>query len=60
MDDSYQEIENVQDFNFESFFSSLGGFVGIFLGYSLLQVPDLLSNISTLKKLFESLKITSK
>ena len=59
-DDSYQEIENVQDFNFESFFSSLGGFVGIFLGYSLLQVPDLLSNISTLKKLCESLKITSK
>ena len=32
----YQEILNVQDFDFNSMFSGVGGFVGIFLGYSLL------------------------
>ena len=41
MDDFYQEIVNVRDFGFESFWSGVGGFVGIFLGYSLLQTPDL-------------------
>merc|ERR1712062_446999 len=39
----YQETENVQDFTFESFFSSLGGFIGIFLGYSMMQIPELLN-----------------
>ena len=39
----YQEIINVQDFNFDSMFSGIGGFVGIFLGYSFLQVTDLIS-----------------
>ena len=42
MDDFYEEIINVRDFGFESFWSGVGGFVGIFLGYSLLQIPDLL------------------
>ena len=45
MEQSYQETENIQDFSFESFFSSLGGFIGIFLGYSMLQIPELLNNI---------------
>ena len=44
----YQQIENVQDFSFESFWSSVGGFVGIFLGYSLLQFPKLLDKIPSL------------
>ena len=39
---SYQEIRNQEDFGFESFWSSVGGFIGIFMGYSLLQIPDLL------------------
>ena len=50
MDDSYQETENFRDFNFESFFSSLGGFIGIFLGYSMLQIPELLSSIRSVEK----------
>ena len=52
MDDFYQEIVNVRDFGFESFWSGIGGFVGIFLGYSLLQIPDLLHDLwfSTLDK----------
>ena len=45
MDDFYQEIVNVRDFGFESFWSGIGGFVGIFLGYSLLQIPDLLEGL---------------
>ena len=45
MEDFYQEIINVRDFGFESFWSGIGGFVGIFLGYSLLQIPDLLRGL---------------
>ena len=41
----YQEITNTEKFGFESFVSGLGGFVGIFLGYSILQLPELLSLI---------------
>ena len=48
MESNYQEIENLQDFGFESFISGLGGYVGIFLGYSLLQIPDLLGKVSNL------------
>ena len=49
---TYQETQNVRDFTFESFFSSIGGFVGIFLGYSMLQIPELLISIpSVMKKL---------
>ena len=45
MDDFYEEIINVRDFGFESLWSGVGGFVGIFLGYSLLQIPDLLQSL---------------
>lgn len=41
-DKYYQEIEYVRDFGFESFMSGVGGFVGIFLGYSLRQIPELI------------------
>ena len=50
----YQEIENVQDFTFESFWSGVGGFVGIFLGYSLLQFPAFLDSVPTLIKTITS------
>ena len=50
MDKTYQEIVNERDFGFESFWSSVGGFVGIFLGYSLLEFPDLLDKL--VKRLF--------
>ena len=39
---NYQEIKNTMGFNLESFVSGIGGFVGIFLGYSTLQLPELL------------------
>ena len=58
---TYQETENVQDFTFETFFASLGGFIGIFLGYSMLQVPELLNSVpSCAKKLKSSAGIVIK
>ena len=41
-DKYYEEINYAQEFGIENFFSGVGGFVGIFLGYSLLQIPDML------------------
>ena len=38
----YQEISNIRDYNLDTLWSSVGGFIGIFLGYSLLQLPELL------------------
>ena len=60
MDDFYQEIVNVRDFGFESFWSGVGGFVGIFLGYSLLQIPDLLEKLwaSTAEKRLKMRKMS--
>ena len=43
MSDSYEEIINHREFGFEMFWSSIGGFIGICLGYSLLQIPEFLS-----------------
>ena len=38
----YEELENTKNFDFASFVSGVGGFIGIFLGYSILQIPDLI------------------
>ena len=38
----YQEIKNIREFTMETFWSTAGGYLGFFLGYSLLQVPELL------------------
>ena len=42
MDKYYEEINEEKAFGFEDFISNLGGFIGIFLGYSLLQIPQYL------------------
>ena len=41
--DMYEEIINEKVFGFEMFWSSIGGIIGIFLGYSLSQIPKLIS-----------------
>ena len=46
-EDVYQKIENGKDVSFETFFSGVGGFVGIFCGYSIMQIPELFENIRT-------------
>ena len=40
---SFTEIFNTEAVGFESFWGGVGGFVGIFLGFSLMQIPDLIS-----------------
>ena len=41
-DKYYEEIQYTKAFDVEGFISNLGGFVGIFLGYSLMQLPGIL------------------
>ena len=43
--DEYEEIKNLQKFDEESLFSQIGGFVGIMLGVSFFNVPDIMSHI---------------
>ena len=38
--EEYQEIKNEREFGLEMLFSSIGGFVGMFIGSGLLQVLD--------------------
>ena len=38
----YQELRYLPDFDLETFISNIGGFVGIFLGYSMMQFPELI------------------
>ena len=40
--DSYKETVNTLAFSMATLWSQIGGFVGIFLGYSLLQIPELI------------------
>ena len=46
MAQEFRETRNNQAFGFMSLWSQIGGFVGILLGYSLLQVPELLEYFS--------------
>ena len=52
----YQEIRNDRAFSFVSLFSTAGGYLGLFLGYSLLQIPELLKDAFTFLRDF---KLTS-
>ena len=38
---SYRETANKMAFDMATLWSQIGGFIGMFLGYSLLQVPEL-------------------
>ena len=40
----YFETVNTRDFGFENLWSSLGGIVGIFLGYSVVNLFEMISN----------------
>ena len=42
----YEEMIDRREFGFELFWSSTGGFIGMFLGASLLQIPDLIFSIN--------------
>ena len=44
----YEEIQYTKAIGFESWLSNVGGFVGIFLGYSMMQFPELLLFFTTI------------
>ena len=44
-EEKYQEFINAREFGFESFGSGVGGLIGIFLGYSFLQIPESVSQL---------------
>ena len=48
---TYKVATNNQAFTLLSLWSQIGGFVGIFLGFSLLQVADLLKKLAAMTKL---------
>ena len=51
-DSVYEEIQNTRSFDLESFVSGVGGFIGIFLGYSILQLPELIGLFTSLMRNF--------
>ena len=42
VDIKFREIVSVRSFDVQSLFGNIGGYVGIFIGYALLQVPEAL------------------
>ena len=40
--DNFQNIVNHRDFTIENCWAGIGGFVGIFVGVSLMQIPELI------------------
>ena len=45
LNEMFLEIANGERFSAQGFLCRIGGFLGMFLGFSLLQIPDLLSSI---------------
>ena len=48
--ETYEDISNQGKLGLEEFWSGIGGFVGIFLGFSLWQIPSLMSEWFTFLK----------
>ena len=45
MGDTYMEIEQVRSYGLQDVVGDIGGYLGLFLGFSLLQIPDILIGI---------------
>jgi hypothetical protein len=45
VDSKYREIRGVKSFSLISLFGNIGGYVGIFIGYALFNLPDLFTKI---------------
>ena len=52
--DRYQAISNLRGFTGESCWAGVGGFVGIFVGVSLMQIPEILVEMVNLVKNLKS------
>ena len=46
----YRQITHVQEYDVESMMGNIGGYIGLFLGYSLLQFPQFLTTVYNRKK----------
>ena len=44
-DDMYMEVINTKEFRFKTFFGNVGGLIGIFLGVSLLHIPQFIYDV---------------
>ena len=49
-DEMYEEIVNYKNVGFEMFWSGIGGFLGIFLGISLFQIPEICGTLAKFVK----------
>ena len=57
VDMKFREIVSVRSFDVQSLFGNIGGYVGIFIGYALLQVPEALVRfIKKMRKIDTSTK----
>ena len=56
LNEMFLEITNGERFSAQGFLCRIGGFLGMFLGFSLLQIPDIITALLTLsaKKIKES------
>ena len=60
MEKTYQEIVNEREFGINSLWSSIGGFIGIFVGTSLSQLPTLIAAAFSWIKNFLKMNMTKK
>ena len=49
---TYKEIKQVRDINIEGLAGNISGYIGFILGYSILQLPDLLLLIKKISKIY--------
>ena len=54
INEEYKETLNTKGFNDETLLSAVGGYIGIFLGYSLLQLPSMFLDLLVWLKLLEN------
>ena len=56
----YQEIENKKAYHFEFYFSSVGGFIGVCVGTSMMEIPKAFEHVKSKARQIKSPVIISK
>ena len=44
-DNTYMEIQQVRDYGMQSVVGDAGGYIGMFLGFALLQIPEIMVKV---------------
>ena len=47
IEDDFEEIENHREFTLDCLYGNMGGYIGMILGYSLIQTADAISLLLT-------------